>query len=143
LCFALAGVAAQAQEDGIKATISAQLDALEAGNFSTAFSYASPMIRGRFGTAANFAEMVARGYGVMLRPVEVTFLERRKAGSGHWQRVMLRAADGAVVLFDYEMLPARMAAGRSTRWCLCRCRNCQPEPLVTAFISPKARISSA
>ena len=50
-----------AQQDEIRGVISAQVEAFLANDFATAFSFASPSIKGLFGSPERFGQMVRQG----------------------------------------------------------------------------------
>lgn len=95
---------ATAQEEPIQDTIQSQLDALSKDDFATAFTFASPVIKGMFGTAENFGMMVTQGYPMVRRPAAVKMLELRTVAGNLWQRVMITDGDGRTHLLDYMMV---------------------------------------
>ena len=95
---------AKANED-IEKVISNQIDAFLADDFETAFTYASPMIKGIFGTPERFGQMVRQGYPMVWRPSEVNFLSIDRRGKELWQNVMVRDAEGALYILEYQMVP--------------------------------------
>lgn len=103
LLFGL-GLPAAAQEEPIRSTITAQLDALKRDDFAMAFTYASPNIKGIFGTPENFGKMVREGYPMVHRPAAVKMLELRDVAGGLWQRVLLTDAEGRSHVLDYQMV---------------------------------------
>ncbi|KUJ78395.1 DUF4864 domain-containing protein [Ruegeria profundi] len=103
-CAGLAS-GALAQSDEIEKNIAAQIQAFEADDFATAFTYASPGIQRLFQTPENFGVMVKRGYPMVWRPSEVRFLELRDVGGSLWQKVMITDIDGQVHILDYQMVP--------------------------------------
>lgn len=105
-CVATVGALAQSQE--IQTTIDAQIDAFLVDDFDTAFTYASPSIRGLFGTSDNFGRMVRDGYPMVWRPAEVQYLELREVAGSLWQRVMIIDAAGRAHLLDYQMIETEM-----------------------------------
>lgn len=92
-------------EPGIEGTISSQIEAFRADDFTTAFTYASPSIRGMFGTAERFGQMVRNGYPMVWRPDELRFLELRDIDGRIWQKVMIRDQAGGFHVLDYQMVP--------------------------------------
>jgi hypothetical protein len=104
LTAALLALPAAAQEEPIQRTIQSQIDALMADDFATAFSFASPMIKGIFGTPENFGAMVTQGYPMVYRPSNVRMLELRDVAGSLWQRVMVTDAAGRVHMLDYQMV---------------------------------------
>ena len=96
--------AAWAQGTEIEGVIGNQLEAFKADDFAEAFEFASPSIRGIFGTPENFGRMVTRGYPMVWRPAEVSYLELRKENGSYWQKVRIVDSDGRVHILDYRML---------------------------------------
>lgn len=95
---------ASAQEAPIQDSIQSQLQAFQADDFTTAFTFASPTIKGVFGSPENFGRMVAQGYPMVHRPAAVKMLELREVAGGLWQRVMITDAGGRTHLLDYQMV---------------------------------------
>ena len=93
-----------AQEAPIQNTIQSQLDAFLADDFTRAFTFASPTIKGMFGTADNFGTMVRKGYPMVAKPAEVRMLELRNVAGALWQRVMITDQAGRTHLLDYQMI---------------------------------------
>lgn len=102
--FLLAAFPVVAQEDPIQSTIEQQIEALQADDFATAFSYASPTIQGLFGTPENFGQMVQLGYPMVYRPSDVQMLDLRDIAGALYQRVLIRDAEGRGFLLDYQMI---------------------------------------
>ena len=104
---ALTVLPAQAQEardPAIETTIQNQFDAFLRDDVGTAFSFASPNIKGLFGTPENFGTMVRNGYPMVWRPSEVQYLELREVAGQLWQRVMVTDQAGRSHLLDYQMV---------------------------------------
>ncbi len=97
---------AAAQDAPIRATIEDQLQAFQADDFATAFTFASPNIKVIFGTPENFGRMVSEGYPMVHRPAAVKMLELREVAGGLWQRVMITDQSGRTHLLDYQMIEA-------------------------------------
>lgn len=97
---------AAAQDAPIRATIEDQLQAFQADDFATAFTFASPNIKAIFGTPENFGRMVSEGYPMVHRPAAVKMLELREVAGGLWQRVMITDQSGRTHLLDYQMIEA-------------------------------------
>ena len=95
---------ATAQEGPIQNTIESQLQAFQADDFATAFTYASPTIKGIFGNPENFGRMVTQGYPMVHRPGAVKMLELREVSGNLWQRVMITDQMGRTHLLDYQMM---------------------------------------
>ena len=108
LCFSVIfaqSVAAQnAASVAIQSTIQNQITAFQEDDFATAFTFASPMIKGIFGTPRNFGAMVQRGYPMVHRPSDVRMLDLREVDGALWQRVMITDQSGATHLLDYQMI---------------------------------------
>jgi hypothetical protein len=105
LSLSLPPAAAQ-DRSGIEGTIRSQIAAFLADDLATAFTFASPAIRGMFRTPENFGRMVRDGYPMVWRPSEVRMLDLREVGGRLWQRVMVTDAQGRTHLLDYQMIPA-------------------------------------
>jgi hypothetical protein len=88
----------------IQGTIQAQIDAFLRDDFATAFTFASPSIRGLFGTPENFGLMVRQGYPMVWRPSDVRMMELREVAGNLWQRVMVTDEAGQTFLLDYMMV---------------------------------------
>jgi hypothetical protein len=93
-----------AQEAPIQNTIQSQLNAFIADDFATAFTFASPTIKGLFGTADNFGLMVRNGYPMVHRPRDVRMLELREVAGNLWQKVMITDQQGRTHILDYQMI---------------------------------------
>jgi hypothetical protein len=107
LCLSLFPMAAFADEPrnpAIETTIQNQLNAFIADDFATAFTFASPNIKGIFGTPENFGAMVTQGYPMVHRPANVQMLELRTVAGNLWQRVLITDAAGETHLLDYQMV---------------------------------------
>lgn len=104
LSFWLMVMPVSAQEDQIQSVITKQLQAFQADDFETAFTFASPMIQGIFRDPARFGEMVRNGYPMVWRPADVQFGPMQTDGPRPVQIVYL--TDGAGRLFEaqYEMI---------------------------------------
>ena len=103
--FAL-GFAGQVAGQGaaIEGVIGGQIEAFKADDFDTAFTFASPNIRGIFGTSENFGRMVTQGYPMVWRPAEVEFLSLREDRGLLAQRVKITDQAGMVHVLDYFMI---------------------------------------
>jgi hypothetical protein len=104
LGFAQPAYAQDSAAAAIQSTIQNQITAFQADDFTRAFTFASPMIKGIFGDAGNFGVMVQRGYPMVHRPSAVRMLDLRVEGGRQWQRVMITDAAGTTHLLDYRML---------------------------------------
>ena len=97
-------VFAEEPNPGIAATINGQMQAFQADDFATAFTFASPFIKGIFGTPENFGAMVTQGYPMVHHNRDVRMLELREVAGGLWQRVMVTDETGRTHLLDYQMI---------------------------------------
>jgi hypothetical protein len=105
LCLPVLSAAAhEARNPAIETVIQQQFDAFRAEDVGTAFSFASPNIKGMFGTPENFGRMVRNGYPMVWRPAEVQFLDLREVAGNLWQRVMVTDQAGRTHLLDYQMV---------------------------------------
>jgi hypothetical protein len=104
LTAAFLALPALAQEAPIQNTIQNQLNAFMADDFATAFTFASPTIKGLFGTSDNFGMMVRNGYPMVHRPADVKMLELREVAGNLWQRVMITDQQGRTHMLDYQMI---------------------------------------
>ena len=95
---------AAAQEGPIRQVIQNQIDAFLVDDFVTAFSYASPTIKGIFVTPENFGAMVREGYPMVHRPAEVQMQDLREVAGNLWQRVRVTDQAGAGWYLDYMMV---------------------------------------
>lgn len=95
---------ASAQEAPIQSTIQSQLDAFVADDFVTAFSFASPTIKGIFVSPENFGTMVQQGFPMVWRHEGVRMLELREVAGSLYQRVLITDAAGRSHVLDYQMI---------------------------------------
>ena len=105
VAFFASAANAQETDDGVHDTITAQLQAFTERDVTTAFTFASPMIKGLFGTAENFGMMVERGYPMVWDNADVRFGEQRELRGVLLQRVYLRDATGTLHALEYAMIP--------------------------------------
>jgi Domain of unknown function (DUF4864) len=104
LFAAVLALPAVAQEEPIRNTIQSQIDAFQADDFTRAFTFASPTIKGMFGTPENFGAMVKQGYPMVYRPAQVQMMELREVAGNLWQRVRITDQAGAGWYLDYMMI---------------------------------------
>lgn len=97
------GLPAQAKDADIRGVISSQIEAFKVDDFDTAFTFASPTIRNLFGSPENFGRMVSKGYPMVWRPAEVTYLDLRMEGGAVFQDVRIVDATGKEHLLEYRM----------------------------------------
>ena len=87
----------------VRAVITAQLQALAAGDAVRAFSYAAPAIRSQFGDAASFIGMVQQGYPVLIRPRSTAFFQADLVDGVMTQVVQMQSSDGRRWLATYQL----------------------------------------
>jgi hypothetical protein len=92
------------EEPAVITSIENQFAAFQRDDFLTAFSYASPTIKGIFQTPENFGMMVTRGYPMVHRPANVQMLDQRDAPGRVVQRVLVTDQAGRSFLLAYEMV---------------------------------------
>lgn len=98
------GARAQTVEADIQGVINDQIAAFGANDVETAFSFASPAIKGMFGTAQNFGMMVQNGYPMVWRPGDVRYGDLRDLGGRKVQSVLITDLQGRGFIADYEMI---------------------------------------
>ncbi|MBD3678844.1 MAG: DUF4864 domain-containing protein [Rhodobacteraceae bacterium] len=94
----------QPADPAIQAVIQSQIDAFLRDDFETAFTFASPIIKGIFETPERFGKMVREGYPMVWRPSDVQFMDLREEAGRLYQRVVVRDAGGALFALDYQMV---------------------------------------
>ena len=106
ICVLVLGLAtgAKAQETEIQGVIGSQIEAFKADDFATAFTFASPAIRGIFQSADNFGRMVAHGYPMVWRPADVQYLDLTDNAGVLAQRVLITDGKGVAHLLEYRMI---------------------------------------
>lgn len=87
----------------IQRVIQSQLDAFQADDAETAFSFATPSIQARFGDARTFMNMVRTGYQPVYRPGSVLFQELIPFEDSVAQQVLITDQSGKSVLAVYPM----------------------------------------
>ena len=105
VALSASGARAQDASEVIRGVISDQMEAFEAGDVATAFTFASPGIKRMFGTADRFGAMVREGYPMVWRPGSLRFAELREEGGRTVQSVIVTDQAGAPHVLDYEMVP--------------------------------------
>jgi hypothetical protein len=88
----------------IESVIRRQIEAFQADDFATAFSYASPGIKSFFQTPERFGRMVRDGYPMVWRPGDFRFVELQDRGGRLFQTLMVRDGAGRLHFLDYEMI---------------------------------------
>ncbi|MEL6873079.1 MAG: DUF4864 domain-containing protein [Pseudomonadota bacterium] len=92
------------QNPAIQSVITQQLDAFRRDDGPGAFSHASPSIQMMFQSHQRFMAMVQRGYAPIYRSAEAKFLELDTVNGRLIQKVLIRGADGRVVVAAYDMI---------------------------------------
>jgi len=87
----------------IRSVIQAQLDAFQADDAETAFSFATPGIQARFRDPETFMGMVRSGYQPVYRPGSVLFQELVPFADSVAQQVLITDESGRSVLAVYPM----------------------------------------
>ena len=100
---ATAALAEGPRNPAIEGTIQSQIDAFLVDDFATAFTFASPSIKGMFGNPDRFGTMVRQGYPMVWRPDAVRYLDLREEAGRQVQRVMITDQAGAIHFLDYYM----------------------------------------
>lgn len=94
---------AKAQQSDIQGVISSQIEAFQADDFVTAFTFAHPNIKNIFRTPENFGRMVINGYPMVWRPAEVEYLSLRNEAGRTFQDVRIVDGNGRVFILEYTM----------------------------------------
>ena len=92
-----------ADQSAIRDVIQSQIDAFRRDDGDSAFSYASPSIRGMFGTPEVFMDMVRQGYQPVYRPKVFDFREIVTLHGQVTQKVHVVGPDGRPVTAYYPM----------------------------------------
>lgn len=107
VCFSMIGLsAAQAEEpvDAAQGVIQNQIDAFLNDDAKTAYSFASPTIRGKFATEEAFFDMVKKGYAPVYRPGNFAFGRSKVTGEMVVQEVLISGPDGKDWTALYQVL---------------------------------------
>lgn len=102
--LALGATGAVAQQDVFPGVIGAQIEAFQADDVATAFTFAAPGIQGMFRSPDNFGRMVQQGYPMVWRPSSVEYLGARPEGPGWMQEVLMSDAEGRLHKLAYFMV---------------------------------------
>ena len=89
-----APVLAEEPVDTVQSVIQQQIDAFLNDDAATAYSFASPAIRGKFPSEDKFFEMVKRGYAPVYRPGNFAFGRSKVTGDMVVQEVQISGPDG-------------------------------------------------
>jgi hypothetical protein len=106
LCICLPLSAAMAQEpvDTAQDIIQKQIAAFLRGDAKTAYSFASPTIRGKFPTEGVFFDMVRKDYAPVYRPGNFAFGRSKVEGDMVLQEVLISGPDGKDWTALYQLL---------------------------------------
>lgn len=107
LCLSLSSLAtARADEpvDTVQGIIQSQITAFLNDDAKTAYSFASPSIRGRFPTEGAFFDMVKKGYAPVYRPGNFAFGRSKVADGMVVQEVLISGPDGKDWTALYQLL---------------------------------------
>ena len=80
--------------DTVQSVIQQQITAFLNDDAATAYSFASPTIRGKFASEEKFFEMVKRGYAPVYRPGNFAFGRSKVDGDMVVQEVLISGPDG-------------------------------------------------
>jgi len=89
--------------DRIRGVVTAQREALVAGDGERAFAFATPALRRQYGSAEAFMRMVRSGYQALVDARYVELLEGAVIEGSTIQPLRLVMADGAVLVALYTM----------------------------------------
>lgn len=92
------------EQTAIRGVIEAQLEAFRRDDGQTAFSYASPTIKGIFGTPERFMSIVRTGYPAVYRPQVTEFRKLHQEGSTLVQEIRFIGPDGKAVIALYSLV---------------------------------------
>ena len=90
--------------DAIEDVIGSQLQAFTDRDVTTAFSFASPMIKGIFRDPGNFGTMVEQGYPMVWDNRAVRFLGLREEAGMQIQTVQIEDRTGRFYTLEYAMI---------------------------------------
>ncbi|MGR3291383.1 MAG: DUF4864 domain-containing protein [Paracoccaceae bacterium] len=102
--FCLWAQLSAAQESSIEGVINSQIEAFQADDFASAFTFASPVIQRLFGNSENFGAMVRQGFPMVWRPSELQYLGLETQAGRSLQTVMIRDLAGVYHVLEYEMI---------------------------------------
>ena len=92
-----------ADEDGVRAVVQAQLTALARDDAAAAYSFAAPNVRESVKSAAQFMAMVRKNYPAIYRPASTAFLKPEDHHGQVIQRVQLVDESGSAWLALYSL----------------------------------------
>jgi hypothetical protein len=94
---------APADWTAIRRAVTAQRDALVAGDAAAAYAFAAPGIRARHPTPASFMAMVREGYSALIDARDAALLDGAVIGGDVIQPLRLVMPDGTVLVALYTM----------------------------------------
>ena len=98
--------------DRIRGVVTAQREALVAGDGERAFAFATPALRRQYGSAEAFMRMVRSGYQALVNARYVELLEGAVIEGSTIQPLRLVMPDGAVLVALYTMQRQRDGSWR-------------------------------
>jgi len=104
LAFAAAYALKSDNQEGIRAAITAQIEAFRRDDGAAAFAIAAPEIQAKFGSPKSFMNMVAATYPQVYRPRRVDFLDSMEADGRFLQKVLLIDHEGNDALAVYSLV---------------------------------------
>jgi hypothetical protein len=104
LALLAAPLRAEPAAEAIRGVISDQIAAFLADDVATAFTFASPGIKGLFQTPERFGAMVRQGYPMVWRPGEWHYLGLDGTGEVRRQIVEITDRAGRTFRLEYSML---------------------------------------
>jgi hypothetical protein len=96
-------VISPSDQAAIRKVIESQIEALKAGDFERAFSFASPSLKNTLGTAEAFSSSVREPLVPMLKPHAVVFEDLKQVMGILTQGVLLFNQNGEAVVASYLM----------------------------------------
>jgi hypothetical protein len=96
-------VVGKEDQSAIRRVIESQIDALRAGDFVKAFSFASPAIQKELGSPQGFVDMVKTSYEQVIGPRSIVFEDLKQVMGIVTQPVLLFAQDGDLIIASYVM----------------------------------------
>lgn len=96
VCLSMIPFAVRAEEpvDTAQGIIQSQIEAFLNDDAKTAYSFASPTIRGKFQSESAFFDMVKKGYAPVYRPGNFAFGRSKVEGDMVVQEVLISGPDG-------------------------------------------------
>lgn len=91
-------------EEGIRAVITAQIEAFKRDDGEAAFAIAAPAVQARFRNARSFMNMVATTYPQAYRPRSIDFLDVVEANGQFLQKAWLIDHEGNDALAIYSLV---------------------------------------